>query len=122
MTRVVSGGEALEGGVVEAAVGQADVAGVDLNAGTFFRGNEEVGALLTGLAGSVADEEREGGLRVAIEEFAHEAHTEKAGCAGDEDQFIVHHSGTDLRQANNSRAGRQWSIGYPGDEKVYAPL
>ena len=89
-------------------LGMADVAGVDLDAGALgCGGTKSVGALLAGLAGSVADEEREAGMRVAIEQFAHEAHAEKAGCAGDEDEFIVLHSGTDLRQANNSRAGRR---------------
>jgi hypothetical protein len=56
-------------------------------------------------------------LRIAVKEFTYQAHTEEAGCAGDENQFIAVHSETDLILGLEGR--RTGSLGYPGDEKRY---
>jgi hypothetical protein len=60
----------------------ADVSGVDLNAGSIGWSNDRIGALLTRLARSVANEQRQPGVRLAIQKFADQLHPEKAGCAG----------------------------------------
>jgi hypothetical protein len=72
--------------------------------------------LLTGLAWSVADEQRQRGLRISVEQLAHQAHTEKAGCAGDQDKFFAIHAETDLSMRTTRRPAAL-TIGHPGDEK-----
>ena len=88
----------------EAAVGEADVAGVGMDAVAVGGGDEGVGTVLNGLVSSGADEQGEGGVGLAGEEFADQAGAEKSGCAGHQDKFFVIHAETDLN-ADYSKAG-----------------
>ena len=69
-----------------------DVAGEDLDAVAVFRTNKEVGALLAGLAGAIADEQGQAGVRLAIKQFAHQPRPQKAGCACNKDEFFIFHA------------------------------
>ena len=88
---MVSAAEALVGGCIQAAVGLADVSGINLDARPLCRRDECVRALLARLPGAVADEQRQRGVRLALQQFAHQLHAEKAGRAGDQDEFFAVH-------------------------------
>lgn len=90
------GGEGFKGSGVKAAIGLAYVAGVDVDAGAMFWGDDQVGTLLEGLADAIADEEGEASVGLALEEFAHELDAEEAGGAGEQDEFVVVHAGGGL--------------------------
>ena len=76
----------------EAAVGEADVAGIGADAVAVGGRDEGVGAGLNWLIGAGADEEGERGVGLAGEEFADQAGAEKAGCAGNQDELFVYHA------------------------------
>jgi hypothetical protein len=59
--------------------------------------------LLTGLAGPVADKQRQLGVRFPIQQFVHQLHPEKASGAGDKDEFFVIHSGSNLNDRTTRR-------------------
>ena len=76
---------------VQPAIGLAHVTRVDLYAGPVADGDKRIGALLTGLARPIADEQCQRGIGLAIQKFAYQLHAEKAGRAGYQDQLIGIH-------------------------------
>ena len=100
-------GQTLPGGGVQAAVGLADISGKNLDALPLRRGYEQVGALPARLAGFVTDQQRQGGLRMTVQQLAHQPRAEKAGGASDENEFFVVHSGTDLSARTTERPGQR---------------
>jgi hypothetical protein len=84
-------------------VGLADIAGIDLDAGSLGWRDNQIGALLTRFAGAVPDKQRQLGVRLAIQQFMHQLHPEKASGAGDKDEFFVIHSETNLNDRTTRR-------------------
>ncbi len=73
--------QALVGDWIEPTVSVADVSRKNLNPRPLRQRNECIGALLTRLPGPVADEQRQGGVRLPLQKFAHQLHSEEASCA-----------------------------------------
>jgi len=83
----------------------ADVAGEDLDAGAVGFRHELVGALLAGLVRPVADEQRQPGVGLMVEQLVYQLRAEKAGRAGDKDEFFIIHAGVRPQCAINLKAG-----------------
>jgi hypothetical protein len=58
-------------------------------------------------------------LGIAVEQFAHQTYAEKAGCAGDENQFVVVHAGADLGLRITRRPANE-DVEDAGYEKNYS--
>ena len=84
--------EETAGSSVQAAIWQANVARVDLDAMPFAFRHNRIGALLARLLATGPDQQRQRGLRLAIQQFAHQPRPQKAGCAGDKNEFFVFHA------------------------------
>jgi hypothetical protein len=54
-------------------------------------GDKAVCALLAGLRAPVPYQKRQGGLRIAVQQFMNQLHPEKAGRAGYQDEFFTIH-------------------------------
>jgi hypothetical protein len=91
----------------------ADISGVDLDTGTIGWRNYQIGALLTRLACSVADEQRQPGVRLTFQQLAHQLHSEKAGRTGDKDKLFAIHAETDL-SARTTRRPVNDDLSVPG--------
>ena len=77
--------------------GLGNVAGINLHTRALGGRNNLIGALLTGLAGAITDQQSQPGVGLALQQLMHQLHAEKACGAGDKDGFFVLHSEINLK-------------------------
>jgi hypothetical protein len=76
---------------------------MDLDAVALIGRDNQIGALLTRLVRSAANEQRKPRVRLAIQQFAHQLRSEKAGSAGNKDKLFTVHSDSGLNARTTRR-------------------
>jgi hypothetical protein len=76
---------------------------MDFDTVTLVARDNQIGALLTRLVRSAANEQREPRVRLSNQQFAHQLRSEKSGRAGDKDELFAVHSDSGLNARTTRR-------------------